>query len=117
MTPGQAPDGRTEPDRTAVGEVARTPDGRPAMPLPAHVRESLQAVLAGLRLPARRWQVIAEGDAWGISGALRRALNLLPECTYPTLDAIADTLLHGGVLNARPPGGTPVRPDVASRAA
>ncbi|MDQ4117838.1 MAG: hypothetical protein M3235_12855, partial [Actinomycetota bacterium] len=67
------------------------------MPLPPHVRESLHIVLAGLRLPAPRWQVIAEADAWGVSGTLRRALNLLPESSYPSLDAIADMLLHGRV--------------------
>ncbi len=88
-------------------------EGRPAMPLPAHVRESLHIVLAGLRLPALRWQVIAEGDAWGVSGTLRRALNLLPETSYPTLDAIADTLLHGRVLHTRLPAPMPARPDAA----
>lgn len=84
------------------------------MPLPPHVRESLHIVLAELRLPALRWQVIAEGDAWGVSGTLRRALNLLPESSYPTLDAIVDTLLHGRVLYTRPPGAMPVRPPTAA---
>jgi hypothetical protein len=93
--------------------MSRPLDGRPAVPLPAHVRESLYIVLAGLRLPALRWQVIAEGDAWGVTGMLRRALNLLPENSYPTLDAIADTLLHGRMLHTRPPGAAPVRPTAA----
>lgn len=105
-------DGRAAVDLGVA--VVRAPDGRPAMPLPAHVRESLHIVLAELRLPALRWQVIAEGDAWGVSGTLRRALNLLPEGSYPNLDAIADVLLHGRVLNARPPGGPQqVRPNAA----
>lgn len=90
-----------------------SPEGRPAMPLPAHVRESLHIVLAGLRLPALRWEVIAEGDAWGVSGTLRRALNLLPESSYPTVDAIVDTLLHGRVRTARLPAPAPARPDAA----
>jgi len=107
VTPRNAPDGRIAPARP-VAAMLRSPNGAPATPLPVNARESLRAVLAGLRLPARRWQVIAEGDAWGVSGTLRRALNLLPEYDYPTLDSIVDVLMHGCVLNGRPPGGPPM---------
>lgn len=98
---GPAPRRRPSRSRLAVVRPAE-----PASPAEAvgddPVRCAVRPVLAGLRFPARRWQVLAEADAWGASGPIRHLISCLPEGCYRDLDTVVDVLrfLHG--RRARP---------------
>lgn len=90
------------------GRPARTPAQAPAGEAPpAHVtqlRESLRHVLSGLRFPARRWEVIAEADSWGVGGPLRQAIGRLPDGSYPSLGVVLDVLTGPAGRAAPDPG-------------
>ncbi|MEQ3549479.1 hypothetical protein WIS52_03260 [Pseudonocardia nematodicida] len=64
-----------------------------------------------MRWPASRWQVLAEADAWGVSGVVARQLAPLPEGRYPSLEAVVETLVGmargAGRGDASGPGGRP----------
>ncbi len=66
--------------------------------------ERLGAVLADLRFPARRWQVLTVGDLYGVDTATRGLLELLPERRYHSMAEVAGVLaavLAGGAHPAR----------------
>ncbi len=83
---------------SAAGSPARPPAPGstpvPARPAPhvAQLREGLRHVLSELRFPARRWQVIAEADSWGVGGPLRQVIGRLPDGSYPSLAVILEVL-------------------------
>ncbi|MER5673705.1 hypothetical protein [Pseudonocardia alni] len=80
--PGAADVPRARVLRSGPARVRTRPAGREA--LVAAVRP----VLAGLSFPAQRWQVLAEADAWGAPGVLRRVLADLPVGEYADLTAV-----------------------------
>ncbi|ANY09032.1 hypothetical protein AFB00_25330 [Pseudonocardia sp. HH130630-07] len=111
----QYPDPRTASPGAAV--PARS---RPALAAEfEHLQENLRRVLAGLHWPAYRWQVIAEAEAWGVSGMLRNQLAPLPDGRYPSVDALVATLVAQLTARPRPtPAGgppVPVRPAATAR--
>jgi uncharacterized protein DUF2795 len=53
----------------------------------------LREVLAGLRFPAQRWQVIAEAQHWGATSAFLDELITLPAREYRDLRDVATALL------------------------
>ncbi|MFP5071709.1 hypothetical protein ACLFMI_18850 [Pseudonocardia nantongensis] len=71
------------------------------------LRNSLSPVLAGLRWPAYRWQVLAEAEAWGVSGLVREQLVPLPDGRYPSLEAILEVLAAVARGRARRPAPAP----------
>ncbi|MFP5021658.1 DUF2795 domain-containing protein [Pseudonocardia phyllosphaerae] len=84
------------------------------------LRHNLRRVLAGLHWPAARWQILAEAEAWGVSGVVRHQLVPLPEGRYPSVDAIVEMLValaRGGVHPGRParPGQPPSPPPARRR--
>ena len=79
---------RERPVRVVVPLVDPTTSGLRR----AVLHGNLSRVLAGLGFPAQRWQVLTEADFWGVTGRLRTQLAGLPEGTYPTLDAVVETL-------------------------
>lgn len=95
------------PARPVHGE-RRVPAPPPVPPAPsAHIpqlRESLHHILSGLRFPARRWEVIAEADAWGVGGPLRQAIGRLPDGNYPSLAVVIDVLTGPAGRTAPDPG-------------
>ncbi|MEV1292005.1 DUF2795 domain-containing protein [Pseudonocardia sp. NPDC049635] len=60
-----------------------------------HLRYALRHVLAGLPLPAQRWQILTHATAWGAPASLRARLAALPEGTYRSYDAIVTAALAG----------------------
>lgn len=89
---------------------AAGPRPRPTSPVTEELerlRENLVRVLAGMRWPACRWQVLAEAEAWGVSGVVRQQLVPLPDGRYPSLEALLDVLgaTVRGRLRAAPPVG------------
>ncbi|OLM18993.1 MULTISPECIES: hypothetical protein [unclassified Pseudonocardia] len=89
----------------APAPVPPPPLPPPAPPHVEHLRENLRRVLAGLQWPACRWQVIAEAEAWGVSGVLRNQLAPLPDGRYPSLESILEMLaaVARGRLRTGPP--------------
>lgn len=86
------------PGRTHLAVVRPAEPASPAGPVHDDpVRCAVLPVLAGLPFPARRWQVLAEADAWGASGPIRHLISGLPEGCYRDLDTVVDVLrmLHG----------------------
>ncbi|MEJ8279968.1 hypothetical protein [Pseudonocardia spirodelae] len=71
------------------------------------LRENLARVLAGLRWPAHRWQVLAEAEAWGVSGVVRQQILPLPDGRYPSFESVVDVLTAAARGRLRP---LPVRP-------
>ncbi|GAA4974126.1 hypothetical protein WHI96_20230 [Pseudonocardia tropica] len=100
----------------APASPARTvpPPGDP-MPVspgdPERLRENLGVVLAGLRWPAYRWQVLAEAEAWGVSGVVRQQLLPLPDGRYPSFEAVVEVLTAAARGRLRT---APVRPAVGA---
>lgn len=80
------------------GEHAPVTRGVPAADA-EHLRYALRHVLAGLALPAQRWQILTHAADWGAPASLRARLAALPEGTYRTHEAIL-TMLTG---RPRPP--------------
>ena len=118
--PAAPPVRPARPGLVAVPPVPE-PVARPAAERPEaeRLRQNLARVLAGLRWPAFRWQVLAEAEAWGVSGVTRGQLQPLPDGRYPSLDAVLEMLAavaRGGLRSAPgpsapPPAGRPaVRP-------
>ncbi|MDQ4115892.1 MAG: DUF2795 domain-containing protein [Actinomycetota bacterium] len=96
---------------------AQKPSVRPAPSAHAtQLRENLQHVLSGLRFPARRWEVIAEADAWGAGGPLRQAIARLPDGSYPSLAVVVDVLTGPAGRPGPAPGHAPARVVVPMRA-
>lgn len=89
----------------------------PVDPLPVspgdleRLRENLGRVLAGLRWPAHRWQVLAEAEAWGVSGVVRQQLLPLPDGRYPSFEAVVEVLTAAARGRLRP---VPVRPAIGA---
>ncbi|GAA1095009.1 hypothetical protein GCM10009629_43870 [Pseudonocardia alni] len=75
------------------------------------LRENLGRVLAGLRWPAHRWQVLAEAEAWGVSGVVRQQLLPLPDGRYPSFEAVVEVLTAAARGRLRP---VPVRPAIGA---
>ena len=64
-------------------------------PRPAsEIIELLAGVLAELRYPAARWQILAAAAYYGADSTTTRQLRQLPMCTYRSLAHIAHTLAH-----------------------
>lgn len=111
-----------QPARRPAAPRPPAPAPQPPAPAPsAHVtqlRESLHHVLSGLRFPARRWEVIAEADAWGVGGPLRQTIGRLPDGNYPSLAVVVDVLTGPAGRTAPDPGyaATPGRVVVPMRA-
>lgn len=80
------------------------PARRTPPPQIADLRESLRNVLSGLRFPARRWEVIAEADSWGVGGPLRQVIGQLPDGNYPSLAVVLDVLTAPAGRSAPDPG-------------
>jgi hypothetical protein len=70
----------------------------------------LVSILAGLRFPADRWQVLAHVDHFGVDPGTRHLFWSLPERTYPSAGSVLTA------LGARPTADRPVdrAPDRAS---
>ncbi|PKB29521.1 hypothetical protein ATL51_1152 [Pseudonocardia alni] len=89
----------------------------PVDPLPVspgdleRLRENLGRVLAGLRWPAHRWQVLAEAEAWGVSGVVRQQILPLPDGRYPSFEAVVEVLTAAARGRLRP---APVRPAIGA---
>ena len=84
----------------------------------AALQERLGAVLADLAFPARRWQVLAVSDLYGVDTATRALLEQLPERHYHSLAEIVGVL--AAVLVGRPvaavgTAGEPPRPPATRR--
>ena len=83
------------------------PSGSPPPDVPAlHAR--VAPVLGALGFPARRWQVLAEADLYGVDSVTRSLLTALPELTYPSFADLLHVLaavMHGASL----PSGLPPR--------
>ncbi len=90
VVPGELPDGAPAvPCPPAASAAPARPSGRRVPPQPPEVLlRSVGPVLAGLTFPAQRWQVLAEADAWGAPGVLRRLLAELPSGRYADLDSV-----------------------------
>lgn len=100
----------TPAGRHPAGTPVPTPPVRPAPPgNVTQLRENLRHVLSGLRFPARRWEVIAEADSWGVGGPLRRAIGRLPDGSYPSLAVVID-VLTGPAGRAAPEAAHPAAP-------
>lgn len=80
-----------------------------------HLRENLRRVLADLRWPAFRWQVIAEAEAWGVSGVLHSQLTPLPDGRYPSLEALVEVLVSRDRFRTGPPPVVPGSPQRRAR--
>ncbi|WP_226362331.1 hypothetical protein [Pseudonocardia sp. ICBG1142] len=112
---------RTVPPGRPAPHVRTAPPARtvlpPADPLPVssaaleRLRENLRRVLAGLRWPAHRWQILAEVEAWGVSGLVREQLVPLPDGRYPSFEAVVELLTAAAHDRLRP---APVRPAVGA---
>lgn len=115
-----APAGPPTSGRPVPQGAERAPGPPPVRPAPpAHVvalRESLQHVLSGLRFPARRWEVIAEADSWGIGGPVRQVIARLPDGSYPSLAVVIDVLTGPAGRPSPDPGHAPGRVVVPMRA-
>lgn len=106
-----------QPPRPGLVAVP-TPPAAQRAPDPApsgehdRLRENLGRVLADLRWPAFRWQVLAEAEAWGVSGVVRNQLVPLPDGRYASVEAVVEILTAAarGRLRAAPPAPA-VRPD------
>lgn len=113
--PRRSEPGRFPPEPARPGLVAVPPPGRDRAPGdPAAVsaehqrlRDSLGPVLAGLRWPAFRWQVLAEAEAWGVSGVVREQLVPLPDGRYPSLEIILEVLVAAARGRIRRPAPDP----------
>ncbi|MEJ8278149.1 hypothetical protein [Pseudonocardia spirodelae] len=88
--PAAAPAGSARPRRRASAVVVP----RPVPPRREAVLRAARPVLAGLAFPAQRWQVLAEADAWGAPGVLRRLLVDLPVGEYADLSAVLEAALR-----------------------
>ncbi|ALE81338.1 hypothetical protein WY02_26505 [Pseudonocardia sp. AL041005-10] len=87
VVPGELPGGA--PAVPCPPAAPARPSGRRVPPQPPEVLlRSVGPVLAGLAFPAQRWQVLAEADAWGAPGVLRRLLAELPSGRYADLDSV-----------------------------
>lgn len=75
------------------------------------LHENLRRVLAGLRWPAHRWQILAEAEAWGVSGLVREQLVPLPDGRYPSFESVVEVLTAAAHDRLRP---APVRPAVGA---
>ncbi len=104
MTVPAAPEPARRPVATPAPVPPVPPSTHPAPPHVAQLRESLHQVLSGLRFPARRWEVIAEADAWGVGGPLRQAIGRLPDGNYPSLGVVVDVLTGPAGRTAPDPG-------------
>jgi hypothetical protein len=71
--------------------------------------QRISQVLAGLRYPAARWQVLAEADHYGADSASRAQLWTLPAGVYEDLSSV---LVELGLLarNGRRPRTRPAVP-------
>lgn len=58
-----------------------------------HLRYALRHVLAGLALPAQRWQILTHATDWGAPASLRLRLATLPEGSYRSYEAIVAAAL------------------------
>lgn len=85
--PAGRPAGPRRPGLVAVPAGASPPgeDQR-------RLRDNLGRVLAGVRWPAFRWQVLAEAEFWGVSGVVREQLLPMPDGRYPSLEALLEVL-------------------------
>lgn len=68
---------------------------------PDPISIGIRQVLAGLRFPAQRWQVIAQAHYYGAGSGYSFALNRLPARTYLGTDDIASQLLAARVRSHR----------------
>lgn len=101
------------PGRTLRPVPAPVARARTALP-PAdleRLHENLRRVLAGLRWPAHRWQILAEAEAWGVSGLVREQLVPLPDGRYPSFESVVEVLTAAAHDRLRP---APVRPAVGA---
>lgn len=90
------------------------PDPRPVSSADLErLHENLRRVLAGLRWPAHRWQILAEAEAeaWGVSGLVREQLVPLPDGRYPSFESVVEVLTAAAHDRLRP---APVRPAVGA---
>jgi hypothetical protein len=55
----------------------------------------ISGVLAGVRYPARTWQLLAQADAYGADALTRTVLGRLPDSTFASLDAVLAVLRDG----------------------
>ena len=57
-------------------------------------QQSLRVVLAELRFPAERWQIVTTAELWGVDAAMCERLRRLPLRTVPYRDVqdVVDTL-------------------------
>ncbi|WP_224391059.1 hypothetical protein [Pseudonocardia sp. ICBG1293] len=123
MSAPPAPGRAWRPIRTPVpprGPVPPVPPVPVSSTDPERLRENLAPVLAGLRWPAHRWQVLAEAEAWGVSGVVRQELLPLPDGRYPSFEAVVEVLLAASRGRLRPAPPRPAlgagRPHPAERA-
>jgi hypothetical protein len=84
----------------------------------ADFQERLGWVLADLVYPARRWQVLAVSDLYGVDAATRALLEQLPERRYHSLGEVVGVLtavLVGRPVAAVGTAGTPPSPPTTRR--
>lgn len=111
---GRHPSAPVRPGLVAVPSAGPAPAAPPSEEQ-RRLRLNLTRVLAGMRWPASRWQVLAEAEAWGVSGVVRAQLVPLPDGRYPSLEAVLEVLAavaRGRTRRAVPPptAGTDRRP-------
>jgi hypothetical protein len=58
------------------------------MPRPRMDAARISGVLAGVRYPARTWQLLAQADAYGADALTHAVLGRLPDGTFASLDAV-----------------------------
>lgn len=103
------------PSPPRPGLAAVPPPVRAALPSVERerLRDNLARVLADLRWPACRWQVLTEAEAWGVSGVIRNQLTPLPDGRYASIEAVVEMLsaAAGGRLRTAAPPAPATRPD------
>jgi hypothetical protein len=67
----------------------------------------IRDVLAGVRFPAPRWQLVAHAQHWGATPSCISELVSLPVREYRSLNDVAAAIGHQRSLNGRGPAGPP----------
>lgn len=84
--------------------VVRRPDCVRSFPMPRPRMDAarISGVLAGVRYPARTWQLLAQADAYGADALTRAVLGRLPDGTFASLDAVLAVLGDGPPTRSLP---------------